>query len=127
MRAPPLVLLLFYTASHVDAWLAPQFSARCTTAAAAAARPRAACVIAQESSEEAAAPAPLESYDDAEARLLLGVRGGILPRRPPQAAAPCRTLCRVTSVCSAAVQRAESAPLSFALSSNAVEHSTTNG
>ena len=68
MRAPPLVLLLFYTASHVDAWLAPQFSARCTTAAAAAARPRAACVIAQESSEEAAAPAPLESYDDAEAR-----------------------------------------------------------
>ena len=63
----------------------------------------------------------LRGCDDAETRLLLEVRWNILLRRSPQVAAPCRTLCRVTSVCSAAVQRAESAPLSFALSSNAVD------
>ena len=50
----------------------------------------------------------LRGCDDAETRLLLEVRGTILLRRSPQVAAPCRTLCRVTSVCSAAVQRAES-------------------
>ena len=38
----------------------------------------------------------LRGCDDAEARLLLEVGGGIWLRRPPQVAAPCRTLRRVT-------------------------------